>query len=600
MAAPIPLRRSLLVRLLAASCLIAACAIAATAWLTTSTTSQALARKQGQTLAADADILTQLSGYAATHTDWSGIGPLLQQLASGSGMRITLVGSDGTRIASSSTSTAGLPTMAMAGVDPLHFDTYTEPGAQRPGIDPRLVGPYRLTAEESEQQRSTADRRVTCLANRGVRAKAVKLPSGRYTVTSSDREALMLGYCGMFDEGDATAGEQPPLDELTSATAACLERAGVHVPPYLTVTAQFALMGADLRQPDQLATQGDQCLMQARRAQLQPYAAPAAQLYVDTGAPDGWRFEMTADNYAKVAWTATLVLLVTLAVSALVGRRLVRPLRALIHTAGQDPDDFALAPVTTRDETGYLAVAFNHLTERRRQTDEQRKAMVADIAHELRTPLTNIRGWLEVTRDGLVEPTPELIGSLHDEALVLQRVIEDLQDLASADAGTLRLHPAPLDTGDLLRQVTAAHRAEATANGLDISLDATPHLDLVADSDRLRQVLGNLVSNAVRHTPPGGHITLACRGDRDTVEITVVDTGTGIDPDDLVHVFDRFWRAEKSRSRRTGGSGLGLAIARQLVHAHGGTIDAASTLGEGTTMTLRLPRHSGQAPGGLV
>ncbi|GAA2741068.1 HAMP domain-containing sensor histidine kinase [Kitasatospora cinereorecta] len=594
MAAPIPLRRSLLVRLLAASCLIAACAIAATAWLTTSTTSQALARKQGQTLAADADILTQLSGYAATHKEWSGIGPLLHQLASGNGMRITLVGSDGTRIASSSTSTAALPTMAMASIDPLHFDTYSEPGAQRPGIDPRLVGPYRLTADESAQQRALADRRVACLVNRGVRAQTVQVPSGRYTVTSSNRDALMPGVCGMFEGSGAMDSEQRPLDELTSATTTCLERAGVHVSPYLTVTPQFVLMG-----PDPASAQGDQCLMQARRAQLQPYAAPAAQLYVDTGAPDGWRFEMTADNYAKVAWTAALVLLVTLAVSALVGRRLVRPLRALIHTAGQDPDDFALAPVTTRDETGYLAVAFNHLTERRRQTDEQRKAMVADIAHELRTPLTNIRGWLEVTRDGLVEPTPELIGSLHDEALVLQRVIEDLQDLASADAGTLRLHPAPLDTGDLLRQVAAAHRAEATANGLDIGLDAPPHLDLVADPERLRQVLGNLVSNAVRHTPPGGQITLACRGDRDTVEITVADTGTGIGPDDLVHVFDRFWRAEKSRSRRTGGSGLGLAIARQLVHAHGGTIDAASTLGEGTTMTLRLPRHSGQAPGGL-
>ncbi|GAA1938910.1 sensor histidine kinase [Kitasatospora viridis] len=591
MAAPIPLHRSLLVRLLAASCLIAACAITATAWLTTSTTSQALARKEGQTLASNADILAQLSGYAATHRDWNGVGPLLRQLASDNRVRITLVGTDGagSGIASSSTSTGALPSTAMATVDPLHFDTSTEPGAQRPGIDPRLVGPYRLTEAETEQQRQTADAQVTCLARAaGQRAQAVRLPSGRYTISyGSDVPRSAVMFCSVYGSPAATASERQPLAELTSATAACLQRADVHVPLSLTVTTGFALAGVD--PASEAAARGDQCLEQARRAQLQPYAAPAAQLYVDTGAPAAWRFELTAANYAKVAWTAALVLLLTLAVSTLVGLRLVRPLRALIRTAGQDPDEFALAPVTTRDETGHLAVAFNRLTERRQQIDEQRKAMVADIAHELRTPLTNIRGWLEVTRDGLVEPTPELIDSLHDEALVLQRVIEDLQDLASADAGTLRLHPTPLDTGDVLRQVAAAHRAHAVANGLRLTLDAPPCPPLTADPDRLRQVLGNLLSNAVRHTPPGGRITLRCRGDQDTVTITVADTGTGIAPEDLAHVFDRFWRGEKSRSRRTGGSGLGLAIARQLVQAHGGTIEADSTLGAGTTMTLRLP-----------
>lgn len=224
--------------------------------------------------------------------------------------------------------------------------------------------------------------------------------------------------------------------------------------------------------------------------------------------------------------------------------------------------------------------------------------MVSDIAHELRSPLTNIRGWLEVARDGLVEPDPALLASLHDEALVLQRVIDDLQDLSAADAGTLRLHREPLDAGDLLDQVTAAHRVAAHTAGVALRTEGAGGPCLDADPVRMRQVLGNLVSNALRHTPAGGTVTLAARADGDDVVISVTDTGTGIAPEDLPHVFDRFWRAEKSRSRRTGGSGLGLAIVRQPADAHGGTATAASEPGTGCVFTLRLPAAFGDAPGG--
>jgi two-component system sensor histidine kinase BaeS len=218
--------------------------------------------------------------------------------------------------------------------------------------------------------------------------------------------------------------------------------------------------------------------------------------------------------------------------------------------------------------------------------------MVSDIAHELRSPLTNIRGWLEVTRDGVVAPDPALLGSLHEEALVLQRVIDDLQDLADADAGTLRLHPEPVRCDELLQQVAAAHRVAAGAAGVELrtAADGRPWLD--ADPVRMRQVLGNLVSNAVRHTPADGTVTLSARRDGDDVVLEVADTGSGIAPDDLPHVFDRFWRAEKSRSRRTGGSGLGLPIVRHLVAAHGGSVEAASEPGSGSAFTLRLPGGS--------
>ncbi|GCB53037.1 integral membrane sensor signal transduction histidine kinase [Streptomyces sp. NL15-2K] len=186
-------------------------------------------------------------------------------------------------------------------------------------------------------------------------------------------------------------------------------------------------------------------------------------------------------------------------------------------------------------------------------------------------------------------PDPALLASLHDEALVLQRVIDDLRDLADADADALRLHREAVRRDELLDQVAVAHRvaADTAQVALSTAVEGKPWLD--ADPVRLRQALGNLVSNALRHTPAGGTVTLAARQDGDDVVLEVADTGTGIAPEDLPHVFDRFWRAEKSRSRRTGGSGLGLPIVRHLIAAHGGTAEATSEPGIGSVFTLRLP-----------
>jgi two-component system sensor histidine kinase BaeS len=203
-----------------------------------------------------------------------------------------------------------------------------------------------------------------------------------------------------------------------------------------------------------------------------------------------------------------------------------------------------------------------------------------------------------VTRDGIVDPDPELLASLHEEPVLLQRVIDDLQDLAAADAGTLTLHREAVRADELLEQVAAAHRVGAEAVGIklrravdtapSLAVEGTPWLD--ADPVRMRQALGNLVSNAIRHTPADGTITLSVRRQDDgQVALEVADTGSGIAEEDLPSVFDRFWRAEKSRSRRTGGSGLGLSIVRQLVAAHGGTVAVTSELGAGTVFTLRLP-----------
>ncbi|MFE9675687.1 sensor histidine kinase [Streptomyces sp. NPDC006259] len=602
----IPLRKRLLVRLLIASVLIALCSVAATAWLAVTTTTRALREEQGQALADDMDILARLSGYAATHPDWTGVSATVRALSAQTGRRIALTGADRVLLADSAPRGTSLPPRAAATVDPLRTDTSTEPGAQLSGTDPRVVGPYRLTAGERAKLDALASRRQSCFLRHGIDTTVVRTAGGRPVLRGAD-DRVEDGYvpeqCADGLLNTAVPTEETAFAALQKLARGCL--AGVGVDPD-TPVALGGLVGADLRSPtpspgfllkaDAATTRTAQrCLDDARRTQLDPYVAPVAELFLgggNNGAAPRWN--LSPANKAKVVGAAGLVLAVTVAVTAVVATRLVRPLRALTEAAQQPPELHARVPVTTRDETGILAEAFNDLAERRERHEAQRKALVSDVAHELRSPLTNIRGWLEVTRDGLVEPDPELLAALHEEALVLQRVIDDLRDLADADAGTLRLHREPVPADDLLAQVAAAHRVAADTAGVTLRTDVHGGPWLDADPVRLRQALGNLVTNAVRHTPSGGTVTLSARADGGEVALEVADTGTGIAAEDLPHVFERFWRAEKSRSRRTGGSGLGLPIVRHLTAAHGGTARAASTPGSGSVFTLRLP--AGPAP----
>ncbi|MGP4043032.1 sensor histidine kinase [Streptomyces sp. 2A115] len=606
----IPLRKRLLVRLLITSVLVAMCSVAATAWLAVETTTRAIQEEQGQVLAEDMDVLRQLSGYAATHRDWSGVEKTVRALSEKTGRRIALTTPERAPIADSATRSTALPPRAAAPVDPLRTDTFTEPGAQLSGIDPRAVGPYRLTPAERTRVRQLAEKRQSCFANNGVDTGITQLPSGRSTLTDAEGTVdagQVPTPCANGRLNTPTTTESKALAELTTLVSDCLGREHVELTSPVAVGFDFSdrpmMRTRFLETPTDQRTGADQaekageCIDRARRQQLAPYVAPAAELFLGQGDRAVPRFDMSTANKAKVTGVAGLVLALTVAVTALVATRLVRPLRALTHAAQQPPEQHVRVPVTTQDETGILAVAFNELTERRERMEAQRKAMVADIAHELRTPLTNIRGWLEVTRDGVVDPDPELLASLHDEALVLQRVIDDLQDLAAADAGTLTLHREPVRADELLEQVLAAHRLAAEAAGVQLrsAVDGTNGTDgtpwVYADPVRMRQALGNLLSNAIRHTPADGTITLSARRHEDHVLFEIADTGSGIAPEDLPSVFDRFWRAEKSRSRRTGGSGLGLPIVRQLITAHGGTVAVTSQLGVGSVFTLRLPEH---------
>nr|WP_223186310.1 HAMP domain-containing sensor histidine kinase [Streptomyces sp. CBMA29] len=579
-----------MVRLLAASITIAVCSVAATAWLAARTATSAIEQEQGQVLAGDARIYNTLIGYAAAHTDWSAVRPTLDRLAEQDKRHITLTTQDRRPIAASGSvsaavSGATLPARASALVDPLRADPTLVPGVTADGIDPRAVGPYRLPEAERAELLGRVATLQACLRNIiGAPAPVAETSSGRPSLviggSNSSREKTGAS-CGLYVLDIPTRTESRALDQLNALVGDCLKRQ--HLAP-VTVDLSFA-PGAS----GQKAVQ--RCVDTARREQLAPHVAAPALLFVTAqsgSATPGFR--LSPANTVRVAGVAALVLLLTVAVTVTVGTRLVRPLRALTAAARGPAQQRSRVPVTTNDEIGRLAAAFNDLSERRERVEDQRKAMVSDVAHELRTPLSTIRGWLEAAQDGLADSDEAFIDSLLEEALLLQHIVDDLQHLAQADAGRFRLHPELLRPRDLLDQSAAAHRGLAEAARVTLTARTEGDPMLRADPLRLRQVIGNLLSNAIRHTPPGGSVTLRCRREGDRVVIEVADTGTGIDAADLPHVFDRFWRADKSRSRRTGGSGLGLAIVRHLTEAHGGTVSASSVPGQGTVFAVTLPR----------
>ncbi|MET9593840.1 HAMP domain-containing sensor histidine kinase [Streptomyces sp. NPDC006516] len=654
----LPLRKSLLGRMLAVSALVAACSVAATAWLAVQTTSGAIEQEQGQNLAADTRVLDTLLAHAAGHPTWDAVGDTVDELAETSGRRITLT-TPGRRIiadsaqASETSPPPGLPPQASAVVDPLSVTavqagtgtgaesasvTVAAPGAEGTKssgddrIDARAVGPFRLPDAERTSLRRAAEEAVDCLGRSGIASDVVEAPSGRarVQVVGNDPDRLRGSRCSTDALDTPTPTEEKALTALNELVNACLDRQGreavrlaldlswstsggptaTAVPepvaaPEPSISVPQETRPTPFATPSPLDSENDRdiasCVGIARQEQLSSYVASPALLFIsDPGGGAVPGFELSSANTAKIIGVAALVLALTVGASVLAGVRLVRPLHALTGAAqrmrdGADPPQVV---VTADNEIGRLAAAFNDMSAHRARLEEQRKVMVSDVAHELRTPLSNIRGWLEGAQDGVAEADATFVSSLLEEAVQLQHIIDDLQDLSAADAGALRLHPEPVRIGELLAHVAAAHQAQADSAEVRLTVAApagkepAPALD--ADPVRLRQAIGNLVANAVRHTPAGGRVTLrayaARTGDgRGEVVVEVEDTGSGITPEDLPYVFDRFWRAEKSRNRRTGGSGLGLAIVRKLVEAHGGTTAVASTVGRGSVFTLRLP-----------
>jgi signal transduction histidine kinase len=272
-----------------------------------------------------------------------------------------------------------------------------------------------------------------------------------------------------------------------------------------------------------------------------------------------------------------------------------RPLRQIFSAIDSvaEGDLSVRVPDDNSPQFGELIRRFNKMVGELERAEQRRRNLTADIAHELRTPLHIIQGNLEGILDGVYQPTPEHIDKTLDETRLLTRLVNDLQTLSLAETGQLPLHRTRFLLADLIADLTASFSSHAASLGIDLRTHlADPHQEISADYDRLNQVLSNLVSNALRHTPEGGSISIETEpasGDEGAVQIRVKDTGSGISPEDLPFVFDRFWRGDKSRTERTH-SGLGLAIAKQLVHAHAGRIDVQSEgiPGRGTTFTIDL------------
>lgn len=257
-------------------------------------------------------------------------------------------------------------------------------------------------------------------------------------------------------------------------------------------------------------------------------------------------------------------------------------------------------PVRTRDEVGGLASSFNRMSADLTRAVELRHQMTANIAHDLRTPLSALLGYTEALSEGKFEGSPAIYRILHQETQHLQRLVEDLHILSLADAGELSLHFQPTAPRALLERVALAHGAQATTQGITLEVEegeGLPRLKL--DPERMVQVLGNLVRNALRYTPAGGSITLQADRVEEQVRLRVRDTGSGIAPEELPRIWERLYQGNKARSNK-GSSGLGLAIARSLVEAHGGTITVESQPGHGAIFTILLPTGAQTTPGGTT
>jgi len=282
-----------------------------------------------------------------------------------------------------------------------------------------------------------------------------------------------------------------------------------------------------------------------------------------------------------------LLVLLVLAMLGRVVRRLAAPVGDLIEASGRiEAGDFS----TRVQEAGprevrALARAFNAMSARLEEAEQQRRSALADVSHELRTPLTVIQGNVEALLDGVYPADAAHIEPILAETRILERLIDDLRTLTLAEAGSLVLHREPTDLANLLNEVAASYRPQADEAGITLDVTAPDDLPSVdIDPTRIREVVSNLLTNALRHTPRGGAVELSAALEDGQTAVTVRDTGSGIRADQLDRIFDRFYRSPDSP-----GSGLGLPIAKSLIEAHGGTIRASSVIGAGTVIAFVLP-----------
>jgi signal transduction histidine kinase len=300
-----------------------------------------------------------------------------------------------------------------------------------------------------------------------------------------------------------------------------------------------------------------------------------------------------------IIFSALVAVITALLLGVLLARNISRPVHELteatkIIAKGELGHQ---VPVRTKDELGELAASFNKMSSDLEHSNKLRHQMTTNIAHDLRTPLSVILGYTEALSDGKLKATSEVYDVIHSEAQHLGYLIDDLRTLSLADAGELSLNRRHVSPYKLLERTASAYMAQAKKKNIMLQVKASEDLPKVnVDPDRMAQVLGNLISNALRYTPKGGQIIFSAKYQPESVErkintiqLQIQDNGAGIDPKDLPHIFERFYRGDKSRKQKEGETGLGLAIAKSLIEAHGGTISVESALGKGTTFIISLP-----------
>jgi len=554
--------------------LVAATAIGATAWLTLNLTSREVANALEAQNRHRAEIVAEIQDYGFRHGSWPGVNQLVTRLSDQTHLHIQLQTEDGQVLADSDTEahrTSGPVQGTAYHIEPVPKPEVTPFAERFPAsklIPADLFGPTPLEGQAALALRQAAQYRA----------------------------GLVLVRCLHDTLGDPAAlGEDHP-PYVTPAQLArsptCVKQASRKVLDDRDWFAGFWQFYARCA-----AAKGTPCVWSAFADTVSTSAAIPLQLYL------GGRNKVEISDLGRPAIAGAAGLLaVALAGTFVIAQRISRPVRRLTEAARLVAEGRSQVRVPTGgarsrvrvptgggSELARLTRSFNAMAAAVEQSEDRQRRLVADVAHEMRTPLSNLLGYLEGLSDGVVTPSREVFASLHEEALLQRRILDDLQVLADAEAGDLSYARTLTDLTDLATTSATAHRAVAAEAGVTLTVEATQPVWVEGDQDRLRQVLGNLLTNAIRYTDRDGQVLVSVQEEQGKALLTVRDNGVGIASTDVPHVFDRFWRADPARQRATGGSGLGLTIAHRIVTDHGGRIEVASLRHMGTAFTVHLP-----------
>ncbi|WP_209559459.1 cell wall metabolism sensor histidine kinase WalK [Frigoribacterium sp. PvP032] len=583
------MRRSLLARFLAIGIVIVTLSIAGTTWIVSTAVTRRDAVQIDQDARIDQDIVAEVRSWAGREQSWQDVGTELDRLGDRFDRRLVLLDVDGRTIADTDP-TRAVPELPGAPVDPLS-ETFADTLSP---ISTTVAGALVLDESQARSSRVAAEAVAACA---GLPSSSVSLwPSGRAVVS------------GAFPPGCETAAytaplgpEQAALDLLTAQTNECLAVQSITpvsavqldlVSPGAAEGISLRVVGGDEAIPLETLQRTRSCVTRAWTTINEDLVPPRA--YLVSSPVDGARpslDSLTTDSLARIAAVVIGLVALSGALVLVASGQAVRRIRRLQLvterlTAGQHA---ARATESGQDEISRLGSAVNQLADGLEQARQQRDQLTADIAHDLRTPLTNIRGWAEAWDDGVVSDKDEVVRVIGREALHLERLVEDLRTVASSDAGELRLQPQEVDLAALLREAVDARRLQRPVVDYRGPLRAV----VVADPVLMRQVVGNLLDNALVHGRPSTVVVSLLLGDG-AVQVDVEDDGVGIREEDLASVFDRLWRADRSRRRDGPGHGLGLTITRRIVELHGGSIDVANVRPHGARFTFRIPAGAGE------